>query len=350
MKKEITICLAGLVLAVSCILSGCSAKNKATPASFDASDYVRISEMTEAGDNPEAFAATCEPIKNFDSQLSVPTYIAQYDDTWFIVDCYHNRIIYSDTLGEPLTQWNIMTSDVTRPHTIASDGKVYIVDDTENNRIMVFEKVDGKFINTQIIRDVGSRPHYTVYDEDTDTFYVWSSTTGELFCLRHTEDSNRMYVTDIRKIDILDGVYVRSFSIIDGDIYFVSGVSDAGLPARIYQCSLDDLQIKKEIDVPDALAGMVQITKIQKYYYITTSTDKSGDQNYATIIKTKSLENLISGKYEDIYSTYFVGGGTPYYISNAGDTYFLTEHRLSGHSIWSFEVNRNKIVNVKSLY
>ena len=40
MKKEITICLAGLVLAVSCILSGCSAKNKATPASFDASDYV----------------------------------------------------------------------------------------------------------------------------------------------------------------------------------------------------------------------------------------------------------------------------------------------------------------------
>ena len=102
--------------------------------------------------------------------------------------------------------------------------------------------------------------------------------------------------------------------------------------------------------MPDALAGMVQITKIQKYYYITHSTDKSGDQNYATIIRTRSLENLISGKYEDIYSTYFVGGGTPYYISNAGDTYFLTEHRLSGHSIWSFEVNRNKIVNVKSLY
>ena len=70
MKKEITICLAGLVLAVSCILSGCSAKNKATPASFDASDYVRISEMTEAGDNPEAFAASYEPIKNLTHSLA----------------------------------------------------------------------------------------------------------------------------------------------------------------------------------------------------------------------------------------------------------------------------------------
>ena len=107
---------------------------------------------------------------------------------------------------------------------------------------------------------------------------------------------------------------------------------------------------KKEIDVPDNMAGMVQITKIQDYYYITISTDITGSQDYATIIRTRSLDKLASSDYEDIYSTYFAGGGTPYYISQADDTYFLTEHRLKDHSIWSFKVEKNKITDVQSLY
>ena len=129
-------------------------------------------------------ASEYTPVKNFDSRLSVPTYVTKITDTWFIVDCYHNRVIYSDSLDTPLNEWNIMTSDATRPHTIASDGNVYMIDDTDNNRILIFEKVDDKFIHTQSFYDIGIRPHYTVYDRNTDTFYVWSSMTGELFCFR----------------------------------------------------------------------------------------------------------------------------------------------------------------------
>ena len=345
--------LLGLTLMTATLIGGCSlgageAVKKAEP--YDGSEYISEFSLTDVGQDAEGYAQSYEPMKNFDTRLSVPTYLTKVDDTWFIVDCYHNRIIYSTELGVPLTDWYIMTTEVTQPHTLASDGKVYLIDDTENNRILVFEKIDSKFINTQVLYNVGTRPHFTVYDEATDTFYVWSSKTGELFCLRHTADSNQMYLTEVRSILELNGVYVRSFSIIGNDIYFVSGVSDTGEKGKIYQCELSTLKIKKTYEVPDNMAGMVQITKIQDYYYITVSTDLTGSQDSATILRTRSLDKLASGDYEDLYSTYFVGGGTPYYITCVDDTYFLTEHRLKDHSIWSFKVEKNKIIDVQSLY
>ncbi len=329
-------------------LSACSQN---TTSAYDGKDYIDMAVLTEAGNNPEEAAAAYEPVKNYDSVLSVPTYVTKVDDTYFIVDCYHNRIIYSKEWGIPLDQWYILTGDVTQPHTLASDGTVYITDDTENNRILVFEKSGEKFINTQVFYNVGNRPHYTVYDKASDTFYVWSSVTGELYCFRHTKDSGRIYLTEIKKIDVLDGIYVRSFSIIDGEIYFVSGVSSQGVAAKIYRCSLDDLSIIESYDVPNDLAGMVQITKISDYYYITISTDLSGNQDAATIVRTKSLKSLASSDYEDIYSTYFIGGGTPYYISEVDGTYYLTEHRLKGHSIWTFTVDaKGNIMDVIAAY
>ncbi|WP_051538183.1 hypothetical protein [Butyrivibrio proteoclasticus] len=340
-------------------LTGCTANKssnqEATKAEpFDGSNYLEISTITASGENLKEAAENYQPSLNYDTALSVPTYVTCVDDVWFIVDCYHNRVIYSEDLGAPLNQWYIMSSDVTQPHTIASDGKVYIIDDTENNRILVYEKEDGKFINTQALYNVGSRPHYTVYDEVTDTFYVWSSITGELYCFRHTADSTRIYLTEIKKIPELDGIYVRSFSIIDGDIYFVSGVSDdssSGYTSQVLCCSLSDLSVKRAYDVPDELAGMVQIMPIGDYYYISSSTDKYGSQDYATLVRTKSFEDLAKGNYEDVYSQYFIGGGTPYYMSQVGDTYFLTEHRLQGHSIWSFKVDKpGNITEVTALY
>ncbi len=337
-------------------ICGCSAStaSNSTPAqeaeSFDGKDYIEESSLTSAGEDIEAAVADYTPINNYDSELSVPTYITKVDDTWFIVDCYHNRVIYSKELGAPLNNWLIMSSEATQPHTMASDGVVYLIDDTENNRVLVYEKKDDKFIYTQRFNDIGHRPHYTVYDKATDTFYVWSSVTGELFCFRRDASTDRVYLTDKRVISSLDGIYVRSFSIIDGDIYFVSGVSDSQPDAKILRCDLETLDIKEEYPVPDEIAGMVQLTKIDKGFLVTVSTDKSGDQSKATIVETPSLKDLSKGKYTDIYSDYFIGGGTPYYISNVDDTYFLTEHRIKEHSIWSFKAAGKNITDVNSLY
>ena len=199
------------------------------------------------------------------------------------------------------------------------------------------------FIPTQEFTDIGNRPHYIIYDEYTDTFYAWSSQSGEMYLFRHPENDSRMYLTEIRSIPALDGVYVRSFTIVEDRIYFVSGNSS------IIEADLYSFEIKKEYPVPDEMAGMIQLTPIEDYYYITISTDITGNQDYATMIRVKDLNDLASGKYEDVYSR-FIGGGTPYYITRIDDVWYLTEHRIPGHSIWSFEVQKNNITNVIAIY
>ena len=282
--------------------------------------------------------------------LSVPTYITKIGDTYFIVDCYNNQIIYNDNLSDPLYEWQVMINNLSQPHTMAGDGFVYVIDDTENNRILIMEKGVNEnghpvFIPTQEFTDVGNRPHYIIYDEATKTFYVWSSQSGEMYLLRRPSDSTTMYLTEIRSIPALSNVYVRSFTIVDDTIYFVAGIGSSS----IIEADLATFEVKKEYPVPDEIAGMIQITPIDDYYYITVSTDASGNQDYATIIRTKSLKDLQKGEYEDIYEN-FVGGGTPYYITKIDDTFYLTEHRLPGHSIWSFQVVDNIITNVTAIY
>lgn len=281
--------------------------------------------------------------KNPFPDLSVPTYITKVEDTYFIVDCYHDQVIYHDNLEDPLTEWNVMTDEISKGHTLASDGLVYLIDDTENHRIVIFEKRDGVFVHTQTFSNIGNRPHYIVYDEAGDTFYAWSSMSGEMFLFRHDPGDSRMYLTEIRRIDILDNQYVRSFTIEGGDIYFVSGNS------TIIRADLETFEILETWPVPDIMAGMIQLTRIGDYFYLTISTDSNGNQDYATILRTKDLSDLQNGGYEDIYEN-FIGGGTPYYITFFDDAYYLTEHRLPGHSVWRFQIVDNQIINPETVY
>ena len=83
-------------------------------------------------------AVSSEPVKNVQPSLSVPTQITKIGDDYFLVDCYHNQILTSKTPDAPLTDWYVMTDQINRGHTIAGDGTVYLADDTENNRVLIF--------------------------------------------------------------------------------------------------------------------------------------------------------------------------------------------------------------------
>lgn len=284
--------------------------------------------------------------RNTFADLSVPTYVTKVNGTYFLVDCYHNQIIYHDNLTDPLTDWQVLTSEIDKGHTIASDGLVYLADDTEGNRILVFEKKEGVFYHTQTLDGAGNRPHYIVYDAPTDTFYVWSSMNGEMYLCRHDSGDTQMYLTEIRTVDALKETYVRSFTIDKNSIYFVSGIP--GTPA-ILEADLNTFVVQETYPVPDEMAGMIQITPAEGSYYITVSTDSTGSQDYATILRTKTLRDLTEGIYEDIYEN-FVGGGTPYYITKIDNAYYLTEHRIPGHAVWKFDITEDGVTNVEAVY
>ena len=97
------------------------------------------------------------------------------------------------------------------------------------------------------------------------------------------------------------------------------------------------------------MAGMVQLTTAGDSFYITVSTDIAGNQDAATMIRTKDLSRLAEGAYEDVYDN-FIGGGTPYYITSIGNSYYLTEHRIPGHALWKFDITEDGISGVEAIY
>lgn len=318
-----------------------------SPAPLPSAEHLRAFAVVQDIDGEGFSSVSAESVpRNTFSDLSVPTYVNKVEDTWFIVDCYHDQVIYHDNLTDPLTDWQVLTSDIDRGHTIASDGLVYLVDDTEGNRILVFEKKEGFFYHTQTLDEVGNRPHYILYDAPTDTFYVWSSMSGEMYLCRHDPGNPQMYLTEIRKIESLADTYVRSFTIDGDDIYFVSGIP--GVPA-ILRADLSTFETKELYPVPDSMAGMVQLTIAEGSFYLTISTDITGNQDAATMIRTEDLSQLTEGAYEDVY-TNFIGGGTPYYITLIDNSYYLTEHRIPGHAVWKFDITGSGISNVESIY
>ena len=341
--KCICMCICICICLLAGLLVSCARKRPEPASVYVPTDYLAVSELISY-DPAQLNQIPNNPFPT----LSVPTYLTKVKDTYFIVDCYNNQVIYHDNLADPLYQWQIMTNDINMGHTLASDGTVYLIDDTENNRILVMEESVNEngqpvFIPTQEFTHIGNRPHYILYDEYTDTFYAWSSMSGEMYLFRHAEDDSRMYLTQVLSIPSLDGVYVRSFTIAGDRIYFVSGNSS------ILEADLYTFEIKKEYPVPAQLSGMIQLTPIDDYYYITVSTDASGNQDYATIIRTKDLDGLADGNYEDIYDS-FIGGGTPYYMTRIDDFWYLTEHRIPGHSIWQFRVQDNSLTDITALY
>ncbi len=282
------------------------------------------------------------------SELSVPTQLNRVGDIYFIVDCYHNQILYHTNLTDPLNTWSVMTDAIDRGHTICSDGEVFLADDTENARILVFEETSGEegvsFTLTQELTNIGVRPHYVVYNEADETFYAWSSMTGEMYLIKREKDSRKVYLSDIKQVEALNGVYVRSFYIEGDTIYLISG------DAAITVVDKDTFEVKEVIPVPESISGMANLIHIGNYYYITISTDLAGNQDAATFIRTQDLHRLMDGDYEDIYA-YFLGGGTPYNITKVDNTYYLTDHRYPGYGLWSFQVDEHdNIVNVTPIY
>ena len=249
--KKAAFSLACLIL--TGILVSCSPKRPEPEKAYIPENYLAQSTLISFDR-----AALNEIPGNPYPTLSVPTYITKVEGCYFIVDCYHNQVIYHDNLTDPLYQWQVMTSDISMGHTLASDGLVYLIDDTENNRILVMERDTNEngqtvFVPTQEFTGIGNRPHYIIYDDYTDTFYAWSSMSGEMYLFRHPEGDPRMYLTEVRSIPALRDVYVRSFTIVEDTIFFVSGTPYCS----VLEADLYSFEIKKEYPVPSEIAGMI---------------------------------------------------------------------------------------------
>lgn len=291
---------------------------------------------------PESFQNYENP-KNPYKDLKTPAQITKLGDYYFIVDCYHNQVIYTRNFESPISEWKVMTSQVELPHAIASDGTVYLVADTENHRVLIFEWKRGRFQNTQVFENVGERPHYIDYDEKTDSFFVWSSMTGDMYIMKRDPHTGVMYIQEIRHIKELDGHYVRSFTISDDFILFPSGNN-----CNILIVNKNTFEVHMRYAVSPEISGMACMVLIGKYFYMTVSSNLEGNQQVATIIRTDRLDLLENNQYEDIYHQ-FKTKGIPYYIDHFQGMYYMTNHG-SEKSVLRFGVENDMICHVGALY
>jgi len=242
---------------------------------------------------------------------------------YFTVDTYNDRIIYNDTPDPTLgiLSWKVMADDLNKPHSICSDGLIYLVTDTDNNRVVTYARLfTGEFVEVQSFESVGVRPHYCVYDAATSSFYVWSSYTGEMYIYKRNKDFTIRLVS-VKKIDALRGLYTRSFTI-DGNKILLCSQGAGG----IIVVDKRTFRITAAYPVPDEIGGVVQVSHVGAHYYLTTSSDRYGNMNSAKVVRSDSLAGfMFPSYYTDV--TAELGGSTgllvPYYITEAYGMYFV---------------------------
>jgi hypothetical protein len=278
----------------------------------------------EASAAPGLGAGTVFPNRcNEYATTYVSTQTTYLNGLYFTVDCYHDRIIYAEpeNVGNNTSRWKIMADDLNKPHSICSDGIIYLVTDTDNNRVVTYTRLNtGEFIELQSFENVGIRPHYCVYDAASASFYVWSSYTGEMFIYKRPANGFALRLDKVKRLDYLYGVYTRSFTIDGNNILFCS--QGAG---GIISVNKRTFALTGVYPVCDDLGGVVQVAHIGSHYYLTTSSDRFGNQSRATIVRSSSLGGFYyPGQYEDVNELLggLRGSAVPYYLTPSSGVYF----------------------------
>ena len=277
------------------------------------------------------------------SYLLMPTQITKINNLYFIVDCNHNQVIYTDNLNTDLMHWKVMTRDVKKPHAIASDGDIYMITDTDQNRILTFEKGYDCFSPLQTIEHIGSRPHFVDYDYSNNLFYVWSSMTGEMYLYKRIPETKLITLQEIKTIPELTNCYVRSFTILEDVILF-----PAVERSSILMVDKNSFAVINEYPVPNHMAGMVQISIVDNNFLVTVSTDLQYNLQYSTVVRAQHLEDFALGNYEDLYNL-FGNNGTPYYISYFDGSYYMI-HENAAPNIYRFHAKNGSFYDIKGLY
>ncbi|MGI9074209.1 MAG: YncE family protein [Bryobacteraceae bacterium] len=271
------------------------------------------------------------------SRLYTPTEFTKIGSLYFIVDCWHNRVLYSYSMDAPIREWRVLDSDLASPHSIASDSTLYVVDDSSRHALRVYQHCNDTFRLVQIIHGCGERPHRVRYDPATSAFYVIGSESQQITKL--IREAATLHVEYTKHLPFLNNAYTRSFTIADGFMFFVSG------PKAIIKTRYrdDSYQVVEMFPVPPPIqlgTGMNDLFKTENYYYLT-STPK-------VIIRTKSLEALRNGEWEDLYNRLKLNG-TPYYLDQF-DGRILVPQALDYSGIISFVEHDGTLADVRTMF
>ncbi|MNW48337.1 hypothetical protein D3C74_257000 [compost metagenome] len=261
----------------------------------------------------------------------MPTQIIKLNGYFFVVDCFQHRVIYSNDLSKEIKDWNVIDYEFAGPHSIASDGDIYVVDNAGRNEILVF---DASFRRVQTISGVGIRPHKTIYTNNR--FYSISSQTATIYCYQKI---GGVLVEEYHKtLDFIESNYIRSIKMIDGKMHFVIGNNLIVVANHLS----GNFEVLESYSLVGAFAGLIDIEKFNGEFYISAM----GDSRYnipISMTKAISLNDYVTGTYQNIYDQQSMED-IPYFMYVGGDKMYFTEAGETQNSVLSIDTNGNKTI------
>lgn len=230
---------------------------------------------------------------------------------YFIVDCWHHRILFSRDLDSSLANWEVLDDDIAGPHSIVFGEGFWVAEDTGRNALRVYSQPGHRFTREksvklplllrQVIGGSGVRPHRVLFDDVRRGFWVIGSGDQTLLRLSRRALGGGLRIAKKYFLPEMQNEYCRSISIRDHLIYVVSD-------RRVASFSLqNDLEFVKEWALPPGITGSNDLYFLEQGGAFMTFTPKK-------IVFFEDLESLEEGNVIDL--TEAIGSGTPYYISS----------------------------------
>jgi hypothetical protein len=233
----------------------------------------------------------------YETRLYTATFLTKIDGLFFIVDCWHHRIIYADDLSLPIDRWSLLDKEIAGPHSITSDGELYVAEDTGRHRLFVYKKTAVGFVKTQIIEDVGVRPHRVLYDAQARLFFTIGS-FDQLITVFKNEGGDLVKLHQ-QKLSLPGEHYTRSMTLFNGVLYIVEESS-----LLMSEYIEGKIEILKTVQLP------FTYTKANDLFFLK---DGSGYLSCTPkqLYHFKSFDDVVAGNFSDLSR---IVKGTPYYI------------------------------------
>jgi hypothetical protein len=156
---------------------------------------------------------------DWQDRLYTATMLTKIGEHYFIVDCWHHRIIFSENLYSPIKDWKTLDSQIAGPHSIAGDGEILVADCTGYHRLHVYRRQSEGYEHFEVLERAGHRPHRVIYCSEQKLFLVIGSRDQRILLLRNEGGILRPLADYV--ITELGGQYTRSITLHNGRLFAV---------------------------------------------------------------------------------------------------------------------------------
>jgi hypothetical protein len=291
-----------------------SSRNKAHPPSLlppiektlvvALKDHMMANTL-ESGSN--ALKMHNEDSEALEERLFTATFVTRCGGLYFIVDCWHHRILYSN-------RWSFNLSDFASidrlggPHSVACNNRIVMMEDTGYNKVRAYsldnlksdlqnrkETIEYTEFNTT------SRPHRTAYDEKTAAFYVMTANNDFYKFTDSGNNITQVIKKELRKMGPECG-YSRSFTITNEELLVCCSTGKI----KRYTFEQGDYQYIGAYPAPKNLNDVYHSSS--GWWYVTSTFDG--------FWRVRSLDDLaVNGTVIGSQARKLGFRGVPYYVS-----------------------------------